>query len=400
MFYAPVPQNTTQQVFFETCTFPWSDQRIVGSGSRTGRYLDEMRILAGYVDRTKGKPVTLKGSKWSPCRAYSRRGVMFKPLGGVDIVDLYDSGAWWTRTVRGPGYLRLIDDFRLLAEQYNTAMPASIRNRLNTEVLLKVGQRKVNYGESIAEGRETVSMLARSASTLVRAVLAARKGQWHRVPGILGVQKRKLRSGASASEKWLSYQYGWMPLMGDIYDSYQLFDKGLRKGPQIFSAVRNLTDRSSAKRADSAFAKIYTDRSTVRNTAKVFYRLADNDLNQLHQLGLINPFEVAWAIVPFSFVVDWLLPVGSYLEALSARMGVSFVDGFYGRRVDGIVVAGNNFRASTFIPSSSTWRARTESFSYQRWVMPALPYPGLYVKSPFSTTHVTSALALLRQLWR
>jgi hypothetical protein len=34
-------------------------------------------------------------------------------------------------------------------------------------------------------------------------------------------------------------------------------------------------------------------------------------------LGLTDPFQVLWEITPFSFVFDWFLPVGAFLENLA-----------------------------------------------------------------------------------
>jgi hypothetical protein len=38
-------------------------------------------------------------------------------------------------------------------------------------------------------------------------------------------------------------------------------------------------------------------------------------------LGIFNPLLIGWELVPFSFVVDWFIPVGSYLEGIDALLG-------------------------------------------------------------------------------
>lgn len=345
----------------------------------------------------KGKPITVGGRKWSPSRAYFRQGQFreYIPNGITEYVR-YVGGFYYRYQVAGPVINQALGNFHRIPALVDSEMTLNEKNRLNTELLLKVGQRKVNYGEAIAEGRETVSMLAKSASTLVKAVLAARKGQWWKVPKLLGVPRKRLRNGATASEKWLAYQYGWLPLMGDIYDSYELFKKGLTKGPQLFSAVRNIR-REETTSGNSTFQGASIK---VLNKAKIWYRISDSDLSAFHQLGLINPLEVAWAIVPFSFVVDWFLPVGNVLEALSARIGITFVDGFYGRLVESREFARQSFTSLNDTLVRNFYFAKTDCFKYTRTVMASLPWPGWYAKNPFSTSHVTSALALLRQLWR
>jgi hypothetical protein len=44
-------------------------------------------------------------------------------------------------------------------------------------------------------------------------------------------------------------------------------------------------------------------------------------------LGLTNPLNVAWELVPFSFVVDWFIPIGSFFDGLVPPQGVSRVKG-------------------------------------------------------------------------
>jgi hypothetical protein len=40
-------------------------------------------------------------------------------------------------------------------------------------------------------------------------------------------------------------------------------------------------------------------------------------LSTSRALGLLDPLTVVWEIIPYSFVVDWFLPIGSYLENLA-----------------------------------------------------------------------------------
>jgi hypothetical protein len=57
------------------------------------------------------------------------------------------------------------------------------------------------------------------------------------------------------------------------------------------------------------------------------YRRASPLLNFLAQTGFTNPINLAYEVLPFSFVLDWLLPVGPWLETISAWDGLEFVDG-------------------------------------------------------------------------
>lgn len=401
MIYAPVPQALKS---VSTDTYEDYKYRIFGTNGllkEAGSVRGLSTRLYGYVERTKGKKITLAGRPWSPVRNYMRVARLIQVVPGESVRwNRSPSGYRYQNGMPFPHINSTFSGCGVWPTGMDDAIPPNTLARINTELLLKVGDRKVNYGEAIAEGRETVQMLVKSASTLLRGVLAARKGQWSRLPKIFGVQKANLRSGMSQSDKWLAYQYGWAPLMSDVYDSYNLFKEGLRRSPQLLSATRSLTNSRSLRFADTSYYKDASGRLQERFTAKCFFRLRDSDIDAFHRLGLINPLEVAWAVVPFSFVVDWFLPVGNVLEALTARVGVSFVDGYYGTRRESIVLVDPIWDSSTEPLYRSSTKVRTEMFCYKRSKMGSLPWPSPYVKNPFSTSHVTSALALLRQLWR
>jgi len=54
-------------------------------------------------------------------------------------------------------------------------------------------------------------------------------------------------------------------------------------------------------------------------------------LNQAQQLGLTNPALALEELVPFSFVFDWFVQVGDYLQAVTALQGVSVRRAFVSR---------------------------------------------------------------------
>lgn len=362
-----------------------------------------------------GPYVTRKGKRWAPVRPYTRTAwqIVYQP----GVTKLRSNDNRYTETWEGypapegiwdppdvlPDYSSMADWSGCpLSSEFLPSIPANTLARLKTELLVKAGRRQVNYGESIAEGKSTLKMLAQSASTLARAVLAARKGNFAKVAKVLKHPRLRLPSSMSLSKKWLAYQYGWMPLMSDIYDSRELFLKGLDLRENILSVSR----RIRAGKSGSGWSKGRFKNGYVRvdstYSGKMFYRIADNFASGLHQLGMINPLEVAWAVVPFSFVVDWFIPVGSFLEAASASVGVDFVDGFFGAKTETVSIISKCEKTTTRCPIlvSSNCEVSRYTSGYRRTKMTSVPWPSLYMKNPFSTTHVTSALALLRQLWR
>jgi hypothetical protein len=40
-------------------------------------------------------------------------------------------------------------------------------------------------------------------------------------------------------------------------------------------------------------------------------------MSEIRQMGVLDPLSVAWEVLPFSFVADWFIPIGTYLENLN-----------------------------------------------------------------------------------
>jgi hypothetical protein len=188
-------------------------------------------------------------------------------------------------------------------------------------------------------------------------------------------------------------------LINDIYDLAGVAKKGLGKKPPLLSAVRNLSDSAPWESNFVGGGNTYADMKGtmhINHRCKLWYRLDDSTLYRLNQLELINPAEIAWELLPYSFVVDWFLPVGNVLSAWSATWGLSYVDGVITSRAQGSA-GGLNRVLSDVTRQSGGFTWLVDQTGIRREVVTS-PSPFLYFKSPFSTTHVVSALALLRQL--
>lgn len=367
-----------------------------------------MSAESGNILRQSGPPTTVGGKVWYPPRAYARAGCIVQPPTGKMVLNRASNknDVW---IIAGKPAYSTVDSYifggvGVFGPHCDTTrrpipMSTNQRNRLITECLLKVGARKVNYGESIAESGKTIRHLLKTAITLFTAFKQVKKLQFVKAAKTLGISRKRVFRGNTPAERWLEYQYAWLPLVNDIYDTTKLAQTGLQR-PQMIRAVRRLRETASVTHPSQGVTVKVNGKSIMMDQCVLHYRLNSTNLSYAHQLGLINPAEVIWAITPFSFVVDWFLPIGNFLEAITAPMGLSFVGGCLSRKVDA---------TGSLEPISPTgsWISNTDQsdmeipFSYsafRREVVSSPPLPGLYMKSPFSTNHTVSALALLRQL--
>lgn len=278
-------------------------------------------------------------------------------------------------------------------------MDSTTSTRLITECLIKVQNRKANYGEALAESLKTINHLSKTVSRLVWIFLGLRRRDPKLLAKGLGLSEKHKR-GDWFGRNWLEYQYAWLPLMGDVYDTYGLMTKGFGERPQLIRAVRKLSSASEVDVTSNGMRA--KGNVSVEDRCILYYKLNDSELAKLGQLGLINPFEVAWALVPFSFVIDWFLPIGNLLQASTATIGTTFVDGCLSRSTGGSRTL-EALTADTRFPyqkDRSTYTCTSVHKCFERRAISSPPIPGLYVKNPLSTNHVASALALVTQLRR
>jgi hypothetical protein len=52
------------------------------------------------------------------------------------------------------------------------------------------------------------------------------------------------------------------------------------------------------------------------------YYVAASGFQSVRDYGLTDLSQAAWELMPYSFVADWFIPVGKWLEAISPKLGI------------------------------------------------------------------------------
>jgi len=122
--------------------------------------------------------------------------------------------------------------------------------------------------------------------------------------------------------------------------------------------------------------------------ARARYTISDPALKQLAQIGITNPINLAWELIPYSFVIDWLIPVGKFLESLDALVGVSNLKVLHGYKI-----------VKKFEGESRGMRGLYQESTTSRGApVGTLAFPKLIYKPSESFKAVANGVALLTQL--
>lgn len=190
---------------------------------------------------------------------------------------------------------------------------------------------RVDLGTNLAERRQAINMIALRANQLRKGFDSLRRGDLGRFCDNFGISPKRGHSRRSrpqdASRLWLEYHFGWSPLLGDIYDAVNLLQSP-------FSAIPIYRGRSSyggIERASPSGSWTWT--TTFRSWRYSFHYQArvycsNPNLMLANQLGLVNPISLAWELVPFSFLVDWFIPVGQFLNSFTDFIGLEVKEPF------------------------------------------------------------------------
>lgn len=354
-----------------------------------GQYKTDMYYR--FRNRSGSKsPVTSRAGiyPWRNPTAYERWVCQFRHTAGV-WSGFYPGGwgYWQTRT----GYYSIASTLDTTFGDYGRRTCSDeLMNRTRVECLLKLYDSKASLGANLAEAVSAADNLGRSATNVLSVLRAAKHGNW-------GLVMRKLAPSESISSNYLKLHFGLMPLLQDAKGTYDVLS-GKVKLPMILTARKRNTAHKDFDDLWDKWGNIreardkFTEKALVSVTAKI----EDPGLVQASSLGLTDPLAMAWEIVPWSFVFDWFMPVGNMLEALNATKGLSFVGGSETSFVDGHYSGIRNGG----INEQSPQRVEADYFCHRRSLLNGFPIVRPYAKSPFSTSHVVTALALWRQLFK
>lgn len=288
-------------------------------------------------------------------------------------------------------------------------IPSWMVQSATTKAYLKLKDEKTNFSVAFAERKETeelfVDVLHRIATSVKSFRSRSPKKIWDNIVRSEGTPRWK-----TIPDEWLRVQYGWNPLMQDVEGAGKALDRRERNGDaysaKVVGTVKNSISNHIGKVGSVLTSSIYQDCFQYFDfTVKVmlWYNLDNPLASTFASLGLTNPAELIWERLPYSFVVDWFLPIGNWLQSWDADFGWSFRTGINSQflRSKGLGIPG-------CVPDTGTVRyiQQVAPFKYTglrftRTVIGSPPGVGVpHFKNPLGGVHIANALSLLKNAFR
>lgn len=263
-------------------------------------------------------------------------------------------------------------------------------------------------GVFVGELGKTVDMLAARVKQLARAALAVKRGQIKEAFKLLQVLPQyghsvEYRTWSQSRTMtwygfWLEMRYGWRPLINDIYELSEAIRTLDVPRKAVFRCSHSI-GKSIASNAPSLFEA----KGTGKYSKQIIATYEEKPFSLPEHLGLDNPWSLAWELLPFSFVVDWLTPIGNYIQTRHTlqRAGGSFVRTTFDWHRGRIVGMAPGYTPDITPPLTSEisdpsgW---SHSYTIDRTVVSVLAVPLPVFRNPLGhspATRLTDAIALL-----
>jgi uncharacterized protein YbgA (DUF1722 family) len=177
-----------------------------------------------------------------------------------------------------------------------------------------------------SEIRETLQLI-KSLLDAVHHPLSSFRDLRNRILGKSGTFNKKSAKQAykEVADAWMQYRYGIMPIVYSVGDLMKLLKKNKRlyNSEKAFRGI-DLNEVNLDIPDHMCFYEQIAGTVTVKATGKQMGSV--NALLRLIDGISVNPFKTAWELIPYSFVVDWFLNVGDYIDAHLGSL-VSFSEG-------------------------------------------------------------------------
>lgn len=278
-----------------------------------------------------------------------------------------------------------------------------VKDRALMAAALDIKDMKVNFAQMISEGEMTIALIASTANRLAQAIGGVKSRNWRQVKHALGINRLPANRGKNVAQDWLALQYGWLPLLSDVRGAAEHLAGVVNNVPPVLRAKKRRSEEriTSIEHPFAGSAK-ETWTITTKTDATVYleYTMASEYRHSLSTTGILDPALLAWELLPWSFVVDWFVPVGNYLQALGFDWGLDFRRG--GHTLWSEIQTSCNWSGTSTYNTTTTYSysgnsirsfvKRLDRVQYLASPTPSLPT----FKNPLSIAHAANALALLR----
>lgn len=283
----------------------------------------------------------------------------------------------------------------------SSSLLAAADKRVKSRFFGKLKNTEFDLAITVAERAQTKVMIARRAVLLLN-IKRFFKSFWKRVRQ-RSIQKHESIAQALGNA-WLEFAYGWRQLASDIF-AIASFSASRTQNRWVKTRVETSETIDRSQYDSSTGLRIYaTETRSIFSEMKIKLNVTADPVLDLTRLSTLNPVAIAWELLPFSFVFDWILNISSYLSELQTRamfscsLGGGYITHVQHFELHGSYPAQNNkgtsltFNIPQEVKFSDLWVKKSRD-TFSSAPLPVFPS----LKSPISVEHALTTLSLVVQ---
>ncbi|DAD51025.1 TPA_asm: maturation protein [ssRNA phage SRR6960551_8] len=243
---------------------------------------------------------------------------------GRDPLDTESKTQWLTWGSRG--CYGLGSTWNRFTYSPSVVLQETARNKALGKLYDQIKNSEVSLNTSVGEGRETFEMLhgivKKFRTEKFRTLVVSTQE-------LIRALKKDPRGTVSSG--WLGWQVGWKPFLQDVDNIFSHFTS-LQTQPYldfVGAAKARSSEIENASKSSGGVTETFV--GSYRYEFGVKYRITDLTLFNTWQLGLVARPTLLWELTRLSFVVDYFVNIGQYLENLESSIagnGFTMIEGF------------------------------------------------------------------------
>lgn len=277
---------------------------------------------------------------------------------------------------------------------------SDVRDLATLRALSDLNLKDVDLGTALREMGKTAGLVGDLAHLTASCVRHLMKRD---LRGFLETLKpdvvHRLPGGQTVVDTYLTYHYAIKPTLQEIAGAVQAITRQPVENTRMTVKGRYVTSGEKDAKIDLGSnlwvrgVTTYVDSCRVLISAVRKKETRADDMRWA--LGLDDPISTAWEITPWSFVIDWALPIGDWLASVNASK--HYTDWRVSKSQylrENTQYSGTKHSSATYNFESSV-KGSLETFKLRRVVTTNLPMVGVPFKNPVSVDHMAKGLSLL-----
>jgi hypothetical protein len=177
---------------------------------------------------------------------------------------------------------------------------------------------RASMGENLGQLGSSVRLIVDKAKIVADAVRRLRRFDVSAFAAWMdkGFVKRNSRF---ASQLTLELNFAIIPSINDIFSAVEILQNPIKSARVRGRATEPL---SASYNTTAGFTRTWTMYGKVSAEYGARVAISNPNLYLANAMGLINPVQIAWQLLPGSFLVDWFIPVEQFLGTATDFLGL------------------------------------------------------------------------------